>query len=307
MIPAVDRLALAVAGVFLLGAVGWFVAQAREVEAIRARPVPLPTIAVGYETRAVELPRVENRRWNAPEYSEVSAGWVFDTFTPPVIYYHRLTGRFTVTPPDYSTLSEDSAATSPKFDFGIELVEIQTLPFRLQLVGYAGGPGNYLGMFENVPTGETLLARSGRVLADLNLQIREVWVQREEIATPDSMPLVQTVARARVWDERTGEEIWLSSDERRVTGQPLARLRLNPTGEERWVGLGDELQLDTRVFVLEGLSLNPPAVEVRVDEADQPSLRRQLVPVSPSAPPPTRGFSPDSPPLPHQPRPPFAP
>ncbi len=50
---------------------------------------------------------------------------------------------------------------------GLELVAVQRTPFRLQLVGYVGGTGRYLGTFENQLTGEVFLAgiRAGGIFA----------------------------------------------------------------------------------------------------------------------------------------------
>jgi hypothetical protein len=256
-----DKLAAGVGALALLLGVAWFFSRAGEVSAIRRGAVQVALTGADLPAREWHVPAVKPRPWEAMAKREGDEAWRYDLFTPPVIYYHRLTGQFTVTPPDYR--APPLGAGEPEEPaFGLELVAVEVTPFRLQLVGYAGAEGSYLGMFEHGVTGETLLAREGLALADLGLRILELVVRREEIAVPDSMPLTQTVARGRVLDERNGEEVWLSSLERRVTGQPLARLRLLTTGEERLVTVGARLPVGEAVYSLDRIERSPPAVEI---------------------------------------------
>lgn len=250
----------------LLGA-SWFFGHAGEVITVRRTPAWVHWQGEDYPPRDWGVPTVTPRSWINPSSPRPDGAWRYDVFTPPVIYYNRLTGRFTVTPPDYTAPRKETAVPAEP-EFGLELIEVQAVPFRLQLVGYAGAEGTYLGMFEHGVTGETLLAREGRVIDDLDLRIVELVVRREEVAVPDSMPLTQTVARARVWDERSREEVRLSSLERRVTGQPLARLRLSATGEEQVAAVGAHLEVDRVVYTLERIERSPPSVEITRREGE---------------------------------------
>ena len=193
---------------------------------------------------------------------------MFDVFTPPVIYYNRVSREFTVTPPDYSETKKVEEVVEPP-PFGVELVEVRRDPFRLQLVGYAGGEGNYLGMFENVATGDTVLGRAGKTFTDLGLSVVSLDVKKERIQLPDSMPIVQTVAYARVLDLESQEEIDLSSSVRRATGSPSAVLRLLATGEERTEKVDAEFDAGGYHYHVDTLSEESGNVTITRTSADE--------------------------------------
>ena len=229
-----ERLVAAAAVLLLLAAGAWFLLQRGTIQAIQERTVAVTLSDTNYDTQEIALPTTEAQTWTDPTGAAEQPEWVFDVFTPPVIYYNRLTKAFTVTPPDYSQPKEDEQETVVvEPPFGVELVDVELEPFRLQLVGYAGGEGNYLGMFENAVSGDSLLGRAGRTVTELGLTIVTLEVRKERIELPDSMPIVQTVAYAVVRDEATGEEFDLNSLKRRATGSPSVVLRIPATGEQR--------------------------------------------------------------------------
>src|SRR5215207_6246279 len=137
-------------------------------------PVPRVELANSpYTPTAPDAPPVKTETWSAPVAQSRGREWIYDAFTPPEIFYNSRSKQFTVKPP--SSLLDEEAQEA----FGLELVAVRPEPFRLQLIGYAGGEGNWQGMFENVLTGEVFLGVSGRRVPKLNVTIKnfEVSVQ----------------------------------------------------------------------------------------------------------------------------------
>lgn len=176
--------------------------------------------------------------WRQPK-PQGGPDWVFDIFTPPVIYYDQTTGAFTVTPPFPDTNPLDES-------FGLQLVDFQPVPFRFQLVSYAGASGNYLLTLENLETGKDLFCSPGEELPDQQLRVLGFREKREVTASALSgtTEAFDLVGELSVEDRRTGRRYSLRHDKTTFTDHPLAvfltdngrELRLNGGGN--WVSDG---------------------------------------------------------------------
>ena len=197
--------------------------------------------------------------WVAPATARSDAAWGFDLFTPPVIFYDRATGRFSVTPPEVAAALAAGAAGSP---FGVSLLKVERQSYPLQLVGYAGEAGDFLGIFQNEVTGEAIVARAGHRFDELSLVVRSLEVRREDMIVPDSMPLREIVAVAEVWDESANRVVRLSSSGWQWTDAPVARLRVDATGEERSVRQGDRIETNGARFDVRSVTALPPRLVV---------------------------------------------
>lgn len=272
-----DKILCAVALLVLVASGTWVGFKRSDVTAIANRPSRVSLDAADYAAAGIDAPAVETKLWPNPAERARSREWVYDVFTPPVIYYNSQSGEFSVTPPVITAVEPEVEPAKP---FGIELVEVKLNPFRLQLVGYVGGPGNYRGMFENPATQETVLARAGKTFPEMGLTVRSFEVARQRVEIPDSMPVTQMVATAVVVDDRTGEVVQLSTLERRVTGTPSVVLRLSDTGEEREDKAGAVFVHAGATYRVGAISLTPPSVEVTKESADLPESERQTLTVA---------------------------
>ncbi|MCF3648597.1 hypothetical protein [Synoicihabitans lomoniglobus] len=209
--------------------------------------------------------------WSDPGSDAAGNTWIFELFTPPVIYYNRSTGRFTVTPPQALRRGPDSdddpfnnltelVAAEP---FGVSLVGVSRQPFRLQLVGYAGEPGDYMGIFQNEETGEAFVARAPIEPPGLNLQVRTIEVRREDLVVPDSMPLREIVAVAEVWDAQTERRMRLSSAGWQWTEAPAALIRVDGLPELQTVRSGDRVNAAGITFEIQSVGGLPESVTIR--------------------------------------------
>ena len=229
--------------------------------------------AAPYAPTATDAPAVKTDTWNQPAAQSRGRDWVYDTFTPPEIFYSPRSKHFTVKPP--LGVSDDV----PEEPFGLELATVKPEPFRLQLIGYAGGEGDWRGTFEKVASGEVFLAAAGRRVADLALSIKSLDVKSAEIALPESMTTRQRLATAVIHDERSNTDVTLTHRERHFTGGLSAFVALPGDTATREVREGETFTVGGASYHIEKIQLAPPSVEVTKESPNlsQPD-RRTLTP-----------------------------
>lgn len=261
-------LGLVVASGAVFGTLAW-----RNTRLPRGVVVQVPLSDAPYAATVAGAPTVRTDVWNPPAAQPRGRDWIYDTFTPPEIFYNPVSQLFTVKPPAGAA---DEAGEEP---FGLELVGVEPEPFRLQLIGYVGGEGNWRGTFQNLVSGEVFLAAAGRRVPDLALSIKSLEVVAVSVVVPESMTTQQRVATAVVHDDRTGRDITLTHRERRFTGGLTALLA--PAGESaaREVRQGETFKVGAASYRVEKIQLAPPAVDVTKESSSlaQPD-RRTLAP-----------------------------
>jgi len=244
----------------------------------------VPTVelaATGYAAKAPEAPAVRTETWAAPVAQSRGRDWIYDTFTPPEIFYNARSKQFTVRPP--SSLVEEAVVQE---DFGIELVAVQPEPFRLQLIGYAGGGGSWRGTFLNLSTGEVFLAGGGRRLSGLGVVVKSLDVRLQPVRSGEGRMITQQrVATAVVTDEKTGRDVVLTHRERQFTGMIFAFVAAPGESASREVRTGDVFKLGEATYRVEAVQMSPPSIEI-TKEAPSQALpdRRSLTPREVEAP-----------------------
>ncbi|MDO8539543.1 MAG: hypothetical protein Q7S40_03820 [Opitutaceae bacterium] len=218
---------------------------------------------------------VKTDTWATPGPQSRGREWVFDAFTPPEIYYNARSKQFTVRPP--SSLAEEEEE-----EFGIELVAVRPEPFRLQLIGYFGDEGRFLGTFENLLSGETFLAGPGRRMPNLAVSIKSLEVKPQPVAVGEGATSRQRVATAVVFDEKTKREVVLTHRERKFTGTVSAFIAAPGETTTREVRPGDTFKMGEATFQIDTVQLTPPAIDVIKESPNlsQPD-RRTLNPREP--------------------------
>lgn len=216
-----------------------------------------------YEPKAPDAPPIKTETWNNPPAQKRGRDWIYDTFTPPEIFYNTRSRQFTVKPP--SSLVDEEAQES----FGLELIAVRPEPFRLQLIGYVGGEGNWRGTFQNVISGEVFLASAPRTVPGLNLAITSLEVKSQPIRMGESMATMQRVATAVVFDDKAGHAVTLTHRERHFTGTVFAFVSVPGERATREVRTGDMFKIDDATFRIGQIQTSPPSVEI---EKESPSL-----------------------------------
>lgn len=243
---------------------------------------PLPRVELAstpYEPTAPDAPPVKTETWSPPTAQSRGREWIYDTFTPPEIFYNARSKQFTVKPP--SSLLDDDALEA----FGIELVAVKPEPFRLQLIGYVGGEGSWRGTFQNVASGEVFLGYAGRRVPALGLTIKSLEVKAQPIRVGDNTTVSQRVATAVVFDERANREVTLTHRERQYTGTVFAFVVATGETATREVRAGEMLKFGETTYRFEEIKTAPASVEVVKESPtlSQPD-RRTLLPRETEAP-----------------------
>ncbi len=208
---------------------------------------------VDVETYVVERPQSVSALWEKPQSQSRGEDWIFDVFTPPVLYYNPASREFTVTSPEISIAD----AKDPWKAFEIELVEVRQRPYRLQLKGYAGDDGNYVAHFELLDTNETLLAKAGKLLHEAGVKVLSFEVKQMEVKQEGSMPVFENVGVARLLDYESNEEVFLTNLETKIFSDLEAKVRSTEDGQVYVVREGSQVELDNGSYVIGALSHNP--------------------------------------------------
>jgi len=209
-----------------------------------------------YVASAPDAPPVKTETWAPPVAQTRGRDWIYDTFTPPEIFYNTRSHQFNVKPPS-SLLDEDQLV-----DFGLDLIAVHPEPFRLQLMGFSGTGANARGIFQNVPTGEVILATSGRRVPNLGLTIQSFKVAPQTIRIGQSTPSNQLVATAVVRDEKTGRDVILTNRERVFTGTLFAFVAPTDDNTQREVRAGDTFKLGEATYRIDKITGKPASIEV---------------------------------------------
>lgn len=250
---SLEKAAACAALAALIGAAGWTWREQGPLRRLQAGPAAADWAGAVYMPAALpELP-ADDREWTRPAAQSAGGEWVYELFTPPVIYYQATAHAFTVTPPV-------DPAEKPRSPFGLELLAVRREPFRLQLVGYVGAPGGYTAAFVSAETTQTLLARPGQRFDQLGLVLKAFELRRVSVgaSASDAGPV------ATLHDERSGAEVTLDARGPALTDTPLAVLRVGAgtTAKPRVVRQGDVLRQDDAIFRVERIQLDPPEVVV---------------------------------------------
>lgn len=287
--PSRDKVLLGAALVLALASAAAFGVLLVRHTGVPAGPIPrVELAATPYVASAPDAPPVKTDTWNAPVAQTRGREWIYDTFTPPEIFYNARSRQFTVKPPS-SLLDEDAQES-----FGLELVAVRPEPFRLQLIGYVGGEGNWRGTFQNVLSGEVFLGAAGRRMPNLALSIKSLDVSTQPIRMGESMVTRQRVATAVIHDEKAGRDVTLTHRERQFTGTVFAFVALPGETATREVRTGDIFKVGEASYRIEKIQTDPASVEVVKESPglSQPD-RRVLTPREAEAPEPpeSRGGS----------------
>lgn len=250
-----DKLLVGLGAGLLAVSGGWMWRHQVDLTRLRHQPVTAELAGAAYPASGWLLPEAMTAAWAKPAAQSQGSGWLYEVFTPPVIYYNTLAKSFTVTPP--MNLAEGGVP------FGLELLDVKFEPYRLQLVGYFGEPGDFLAAFVSPNQPETWLARTGRRFDQLGLILKSFDVKKVVVAHTDAWPVYDVAALAVLFDEKSGTEVVLDSRARKLTATPFAVLRLGADGSApRTLHEGDTFSDDTGSYRIERIQVDPPEVVV---------------------------------------------
>lgn len=286
LIKHADKILLAICAVVFFAMAARSFLRLSKLDEIASRNPVAGIVSKPYQSERATMPTIGTVSWpDAPAQSRGS-DWVYDLFTPPVIYYNPQTQQFTVTPPVINA----PVVASDDAPFEIDLVAVRQEPYRIQLVGYVGTDESYIATFEVADAGlETVIGRVGRVFDQQGFRLQSLDVRRITTNSSDSMPVVETVAVAVIVDDRTGREETLTNRERKMLPrlQAVLRARTNPPLEQV-VREGMSVEVNGYNYLVTQLSLSPQQAVVsrRSPGSLGAAETRTLIPIPGAVPPP---------------------
>lgn len=260
---AVERVAVALAAAAMCVAAGWSWHRRASLHQLRCEPIATELSGAPYAQAKFAGVAPMTELWAKPGPQSSGSGWIYELFSPPTIYYDATARTFAVSPPVAGVERTGTA-------FGLELLAVKREPFRLQLVGYVGMPGDYLAAFVSEQTPETLFARAGRRFDRLGLALKSFEIRRG--SGTSARLAAELTAVATLLDERTGDEVTLDNRGPKLTDTPVAVLRLgaaNPA-KPRVLRQGEAFEQDDATYRIEHIQLDPPEVVVAKHVAGLP-------------------------------------
>ncbi len=244
---------------------------------LRAAPPPVPAPPAAThppEPRAVHVPDPAPAAWAEPPGQSAGPEWLFEVFTPPIIYFDRERNAFDVTPP---------RRTEPSPPFALIPVRFERALYRLQYAAHAGAEGRYIVEVRDEEADTWLRGRVGEHIGEGHFRILDFSVER--IRVPGSgegdTAYVDEIIRLEVFDDRTGETVVLSREPRY---EDTWTLLADAGGITVTLTEGEKWRDDGTVYTVE--SMDPAAGHARVtrrrgDDAE-PESRDFSIPPDPS-------------------------
>jgi hypothetical protein len=227
------------------------------VESCKLVGPPAPAGRACHAASGQPGPQGAPRCWVEPAAQRRGPGWIYDLFTPPAVHYDQLSRTLTATPAP-ELVPADTDENPPD----LELLEVRREPFRLQLVGYAGGPGELRGIFLDMRRGETAIGRAGDHLAGSGLSVKRLAVTGGG-GFQSGAETGEPMAEATVADEATGNEVVLTSRGRCWSGTLLALVASRRTpGFRRELREGGLFALDGASYYVKRIDADPPLVVI---------------------------------------------
>ena len=240
--------------------VGWTWRQWPAVNRLQLAPPPLAPAGDKYRPTDFASPAVSATFWPTPPVPASPTDWLFEEFTPPLIYFDQRARTFAVTAPQLSV-----ADPGP---FGLELQEIGLEPYRVQLAGYFRGPGGYVAVFTGPARSGPTLLRVGERQAGLGIRLVDFSFRKVSDRAGGSAAVV---AHAVVHDEQTGTDEALEGGSRKSTGRPFAVFRgPRPECETYELHEAETLAQAGSLYRVERIQLNPAEVVVSRQVAGRP-------------------------------------
>ena len=197
----------------------------------------------------------EKVEWGKPS-PQGGPDWIFDIFTPPVIFFDEETGAFTVTPP----FQEEAGMVD---DFELRLLGIRREPYPFQLVAYAGNPGQYVLTLENLESGKDVFCAPGETLAEHRIRVDRFMETREvpPALREGSTEVFDLVGQATITDLDTNQTYVLRHSQMAYLDQPSGVFS-NPEGTQIVLRKGQSWQSSKASYTLLGINADNRQVTV---------------------------------------------
>ncbi len=197
-------LSLAISTILCLWAVLWAMREQAEVR------VPDPPVVQVWSPPAsvrAALPAPSLTKWLEPPSQSSGPAWIFDVFTPPIIFFHSEDQAFELTPPVRRGAPDVFELTPLQFERAV---------YRLQYAAHVGDEGRYVIEVRDVEGNQWVRGRVGQSLQGLDARIVSFDAQRQLTADEASGREITAINRIRLvlYDERLETQLTLGQGTR---------------------------------------------------------------------------------------------
>ena len=287
-----DKIALAACVLLFLASALWATMSFRRIERIAELNPTLGIAPAMLASADVQVPDIARVYWPEPAVQSRGADWLYDVFTPPVLYYDPTTREFTVKRPEVNV----AVAAPPKHRLRSSWSRCGRNRIVSSSVATWATTGDYIAQFEIVETGAVVLGRTGFVCPENkgHFTVRSFEVRRVTTSSSESMPVIESIGFATILDGRTGREITLTTRERLMLPRLQCELRTRAYPPEvHALREGMKITVNGYDYLIVQLSLNPAQAVVsrRPPNSIGGAETRTLVPIGGTAAAPGDGAS----------------
>ncbi len=196
--------------------------------------------------------------WPEPRAQSRGREWLYDLFTPPAIFWDPRG------PTLRAVASAERVAAGPaEVPPDLELLQVRRGVFRVQLVGYAGGPDGLRGIFADTTSGETAVGRCGERLAGPQVTVRRLRLERRQTEANGDTAERETAAIAVVVEDGADREIELTTRGPCLAGAPVGLFGSRRVREfRREARAGESFTVNGASYWVEQIDLRPPQAVV---------------------------------------------
>lgn len=208
------------------------------------------------------------KMWSEAPGQSRGNDWVYEVFTPPVIYYDRASNSLNVAKPRLS-----AEGNTPS---GFELLETRREPYRLQLVGCMGTPGDYVGVFASRLESGVLMGRMGHHFEQFGLTIKSLRMEKVIVEETATGPVYEVAAFALMQDEHDESQILLGTQAAVLTDTLIAVFDPAQAGiAPLSLRKGESFQEGQATCLVESIQLDPAEVTLVIHDPTGPADRRK--------------------------------
>lgn len=263
-----DKILFVLGLLLLLGGVGFYLTSSDQLSADIPPELAGPPTGTSYAAVKISSIGGVAEEWVEPAAQSAGPEWIYDVFTPPIIYFDETTREFLPQPPRAPDLPPP---------FGVELVEVKRDLYRLQLEGYldapSGDPADATLIFANEETGAAVRGAVGMDNDEVGFSVVSFAVPREEVDG-----LLRRVPTVTIFDKRIQREVVLTTIQNLYLEDSAVAV-LEGTGEDRprfeIESNGESFTIGSANFTVTDISFDNQSVTVKktAPELEEPQER----------------------------------
>ncbi|MEO6993716.1 MAG: hypothetical protein ABI273_08810 [Lacunisphaera sp.] len=264
-----ERLAVGLAVMALVMSLGLSWSLRADLRRIKSVPVTVHLAKVADQAVALTAAVEVEAPWTIPPAQSAGSEWKYEVFTPPVVFYDRQAGRFSVTPAEASRRDDG--------EFAVQLRSVERKLFRVQLSGYAGTPGSYTAIFTRPGQSAPLLVRENALLEEVGLILKHFAIKKRAIEKTGGGQSFEIVAQAELQDERSGAITVLDSHSKKYDDALVAIVQLSDGPHStREVREGDLISSGGHDYRISQIQADPAEMVVAREQAGLPAATKVL-------------------------------